>query len=60
MKLYLRVTKDKYRLPVAVADSVTELSRMTHVSCDTIYQSLSRSKRGIIKDSQWVSVEVDR
>lgn len=29
MKLYLKVTKDKYELPIAVAESPRELAKMT-------------------------------
>ena len=42
MKLYCKATKDKYRLPVAVADSITELAKMTGHSGNTIHSSISR------------------
>ena len=32
MKLYMAVTNDEYELPVAVADSKTELANMTGIS----------------------------
>ena len=42
MKLYLAVTRDKYRLPVAVADSLDELARMTGAKKYTIASAISR------------------
>ena len=53
-KLYIQVSKDKYRLPLAVADSVPELSRMTGVSINAIASSISKGcstyERVIIDD----------
>ena len=59
MKLYLRVTKDKYELPVAVADSPRELAQMIGVSRDTILSSLSHVKAGQIRNSIYKLVEVE-
>ena len=46
MKLYLMVTNDKYQLPVFVADSARELSRMSGVPANTIYCMMSKYKHG--------------
>ena len=40
--LYLEVTKDRYELPVAVADSMTELARLRRVDVSVISKALSR------------------
>jgi hypothetical protein len=37
--LYLEVTKDKFELPVAVADSPYELAKMRHVTVYPILQA---------------------
>ncbi len=42
MKLYCKATRDKYKLPVAVADSIPELAKMTGNSENTIRSSISR------------------
>lgn len=42
MILYIRVTKDKYELPMAVADNVQELADMCEVKKGTIYSIMSR------------------
>ena len=59
MKLYLRVTKDKYELPVAVADSPRELAKMTGVSRDGILSALSHVRAGQVKSSVYKVVEVE-
>ena len=59
MKLYLRVTKDKYELPVAVADSPRELAKMTGVSRATILSALSHAKTGTVRSSVYKLVEVE-
>ena len=39
--LYLLVTKDKYQLPLAVADTAEELAQIVGVSAPTIFKSLN-------------------
>ncbi|MBQ8429096.1 MAG: hypothetical protein IJX30_03255 [Clostridia bacterium] len=58
MKLYLKVTGDLYELPLAVADSVEELARMCGVSESTIYSSVYRHRKGQLKFSRYICVEV--
>lgn len=43
--LYMKITRDEYELPVAVADSVIELAKMLGVKPNTISRSLSRQKK---------------
>lgn len=43
---YAAVTADKYELPLAVADSVPELARMTGRSEGTIYACISHGRSG--------------
>ena len=57
MALYMMVTKDKYELPLAVAGSAGELSRMTGVSAMQIYSQVSKYKHGRVKRSKFVKVE---
>lgn len=40
--VYIAVTKDKYELPIAVANTVKDLSRMTNVSERVIYTYISK------------------
>ena len=53
------VTKDKYQLPLCVSDNVEEIARISGRSINTVYSSVSKQKYGIVKNSQFVCVEVD-
>lgn len=52
--LYLLVTKDKYQLPLAVADSADELARIVGVRQSTIIKSITQRKK-----SQYIRIYVD-
>lgn len=56
-KLFLKVTKDKYELPLAVADSQRELARMLGIHQSTIARSLIRAKKG--SRTEFREVEID-
>jgi hypothetical protein len=53
--LYLKVTKDKYELPVAIADSKAELADMLGVDRTSVYRGLKRRKG----ESVYIAVEVE-
>ena len=55
MALYLKVTKDRYELPVAIADSKAELADMLGVDRTSVYKGLKHHK-GM---SMYVKVEVE-
>jgi len=59
MKLYLKVTKDKFELPEAVADSPVELSRMTGDSQNQINSGISSNQAGKTRFSRYRMVEVE-
>lgn len=42
--VYMKVTSDRYRLPVAVADSIGELAHLCGVTYSTISKSLARTR----------------
>lgn len=44
--VYLMVTQDKYRLPLAVADTKTELAEITGSSLSSICHSIARQRAG--------------
>lgn len=58
MRLYLYVSKDKYELPMIVADSAGELAKMLGVKINTIYCGISNERAGRWK-SRYKVVEVD-
>lgn len=58
MKIYMAVTKDEYQLPLAVADSPTELAQICSVNVSTVNTIVSRWRRGIIQKPRYVYVEI--
>lgn len=49
MKLYMKVTKDKYELPLAVADSAKELAAMVGTKENTVNSCISKGVQGLEK-----------
>lgn len=54
--VFMMVTKDRYELPIAVADTRKELGRMVGVSPVTIANSISRARKNGHK-CQYVRVD---
>ena len=59
MKLYLKVTTDKYELPLVVADSQSELARICGISKSTVASSLCAVRNGRCNKSAYKEVEID-
>ena len=59
MTLYIAVTRDKYQLPMAVAETTEELARLMGVSVGTIRSHLSKVKSGIIKKPKYEKVVIE-
>lgn len=57
MKLYMEITTDEYELPVAVADTPTDLARLLNVTRSSVWQCLHRNKG--IKKSKYIEVEIE-
>lgn len=53
------VTRDEYRLPIMVVDSVTELARRTGKSPDNISSYISKWKRGQMDNSPFIKVQIE-
>lgn len=58
MVLYMKVTNDKYQLPVAVADTAKELAKLFNTTPNVISASISRQRAGKGKGTYY-RVEVD-
>lgn len=56
--VYMKVTKDRFELPIVVADSAYELARLCGVNVSTIMHSVSTQSKRIIKNSQYKRVWV--
>lgn len=59
MIIWLKVSKDKYELPVDVADSAQELARKYGIKANTIHSAAKRYDTGELKSSIWRRVEVE-
>ena len=57
--VWMKVTKDKYELPLVVADSCKELASMCGVAISTILVSVKRRRDCPQYNSQYIKVEVD-
>lgn len=49
--VYIKVTNDEYELPEFVADSITELAKMTGTNLHNISSALSKTKHKGTKSS---------
>lgn len=58
MQIWMFVTKDKYEMPLAVADSVGELGQLIGRKKSTICSAMSRAKRRGTR-CRYVKVEVE-
>lgn len=58
MKIYMKVTDDKYELPLAVADSIKELSIILGIKEQSIRACLYRKRKFGIK-TNYICVEIE-
>ena len=59
MTVWLATTDDKYELPIAVADSSSELARMLGIPVGTIFKRMYRYKQGKAKRALYHKIEID-
>ncbi len=52
IKLYLKVTTDKYELPLAVAESPRELAMMCGTTANCVMSAISHHHKG------WLKIEI--
>ena len=58
MNIWIKVTNDKYELPVAVADSAEELAKLCGVKVNNIHSSRSHAKaRG--QKTRYLKVQIN-
>lgn len=55
--MWVKVTKDEYELPEAVADTAAELAKMLGVSKNAICSSVYHFRKGNIKKTPYRKVE---
>lgn len=59
LMVWMEVTQDKYQLPVAVAESIKELSMITGTPKSAISQSACRMRNGQHLRGRFLSVEIE-
>ena len=57
--VYMEVTMDNLELPLAVADSASELAELRGVNKNAIYKSISRIQLGQRKTGRYVKVDIE-
>ncbi len=57
--VWMQVTRDKYELPVAVADTAVELARIVGTNSNNVRSAVAHVNRGDKKWSRFVRVEID-
>ena len=58
MTLYLAIGPPPYELPLAVADSPTELGHMVGAPVDTVRTHVCRAMRGEVKRVKYIRIDV--
>jgi hypothetical protein len=58
MKLYIKVTKDGYEHPIAIAESIPLLARQLGISKATVTSAMSKQRKGLY-DCYYRVVEVE-
>lgn len=59
MKIFMKVTKDEFELPIAIADSQAELARMLGMPKAAVNSNYSKIRSGKVKVSTFKEVEID-
>ena len=59
MHVYMAVTRDKYELPIAVADTSVELAKIMHTTDTVIRSCIYHEKTGKHKSSMYKKVIID-
>jgi hypothetical protein len=57
MFVYMKVTKDEYELPIAVADTIPKLAEMVGAKKQNIYDSMKNAKK-LGRRTQYKKVDI--
>lgn len=58
-RVWIKVTKDELRLPMAMADTAAELAKICGTTTNAICSSVSHAKRGDLKSSSYECIEIE-
>lgn len=59
MKLWLKVTNDKYELPIYVCDTAKELAELCGVKTNSLYSNIGKYKAGKLASCRYRVVEIE-
>lgn len=59
MNVWMQITKDKYELPVAVANTANELAEIVGVDVSAVRSAVSKQKTGKRKVTKYIKVVVE-
>lgn len=55
----MAVSKDEYRLPIAIADTAKELAELFGTNENNVKTIASKGKHGNIKNPRYIAVRID-
>ena len=58
-RLWMKVTNDEYELPIAVAENLSELAKMTGLSVSSLQSMFCRKRKGVKPCKGYVEVYID-
>jgi hypothetical protein len=58
--VWMAVSKDEYRLPIAIADTARELAEIFGTNENNVKTIASKGKHGNIKNPRYIAVEIDK
>lgn len=59
MDVYIEVTRDKFELPIRIADSVKELAKLAGVTPNNVSSAISHYEHRAQKSSRFYRVSID-
>lgn len=59
MTVFLAIGPPPYELPLAVADSATELGDLLGLSCSTVSHHANLVERGSVKNPKYIKVSIE-
>ncbi len=59
MKIWMKVTNDEFSLPLAIADSASELAQMCGADKNVIQSTAAHHRKGRLKNPSYIYVIVE-
>lgn len=56
--IWMKITSDRFELPVAVADTAVELAKLCGVTANGIYSQMSRVRSGELESCPYLRITI--